>query len=189
MASHIQEHFSPNELHEFHEIFEMFDKDGGGSIDAEELESLLHSLGKFPSTEEVEKLLLMVDADGSGEVDFEEFLELLIMLENSGGGHSEQQLRDWFSKIDVGGKGVVEPADLFQFMAQLSDTGGICLTDLEDDPDKAVSDRTIDWSEEMNKIMIDAKSLLGEQVRKDEKTHLYGITFENFCTIVEELDI
>jgi len=81
--SYIREHFTVNELSEFQEIFDMFDKDKGGSIDAEELESLLHSLGKFPSTEEVEKLLLQVDADGSGEVDFDEFLELLIMLEVS----------------------------------------------------------------------------------------------------------
>ena len=77
-----------------------------------------------------------------------------------------------------------------QFMKRLSDGGGVFLEDLETDPDACVADRTIDWSEKMNNVMIDAKGLLGkDDVRKSEKSNLEGITFENFKKIVEELDM
>jgi len=111
-------------------------------------------------------------------------------LQNNEGGHSDDQLRDWFRKIDKTGKGVIEPQDLMQFMKRLSDGGGVFLEDLETDPDACVADRTIDWSEKMNNVMIDAKGLLGkDDVRKSEKSNLEGITFENFKKIVEELDM
>ena len=47
------------------------------SIDVEELEQPLISLGLCKSREEVWKLMQKVDDDGSGEIEFDEFLSII----------------------------------------------------------------------------------------------------------------
>ena len=46
------------------------DKDGNGSIDKEELMSLMQTLGKDVSADIVEDLMMILDTDGNGTVDF-----------------------------------------------------------------------------------------------------------------------
>ena len=62
---------------EFKEAFKLFDKDSGGSIDAEELKDALESLGQVVTEESVQELVDEVDEDGSGEIEFDEFLVLM----------------------------------------------------------------------------------------------------------------
>eukprot|EP00945_MAST-04E_sp_MAST-4E-sp1_P002460 g2460.t1 len=62
---------------EFKEAFKLFDKDGGGSIDAEELGDAMRALGQDPDPEELQNMVDEVDEDGSGEIEFDEFLILM----------------------------------------------------------------------------------------------------------------
>lgn len=55
--------------------FELFDSDGSGQIDADELAGMLQELCIPLSAEEFAALMKEIDADGSGEIDFGEFLE------------------------------------------------------------------------------------------------------------------
>lgn len=60
------------------DAFQMFDKDGDSRISANELQSVLVSLGdKGHSIEECRQMINSVDKDGDGHVDFQEFLELM----------------------------------------------------------------------------------------------------------------
>ena len=65
------------EISEFREIFNLVDKDGGGSITGEELGELMDTLGIEASPEEVDAMIREIDADGSGEIDFEEFVTVM----------------------------------------------------------------------------------------------------------------
>ena len=47
-------HLSPEEISEFREIFNLVDKDGGGSISKEELGELMDTLGIDATAEELE---------------------------------------------------------------------------------------------------------------------------------------
>ena len=58
------------QLEEFREAFDAFDKDGGGSIDKEELMELFQSLGQTPSSEELDRMVACADADGNETIDF-----------------------------------------------------------------------------------------------------------------------
>ena len=58
---------------EMRQVFDKFDTDGGGSIDAEELQNALKSMGQDLTMDEVNKLIEEIDVNGDGEVDFEEF--------------------------------------------------------------------------------------------------------------------
>ena len=55
-------------------IFEAYDDDGSGEIEASELREILASLGHSVSTAEAATIVAHMDQDGSGTVDFEEFM-------------------------------------------------------------------------------------------------------------------
>ena len=49
---------------ELREAFKLFDKDGDGSITAEELGTVMRNLGQFPSMDELNMMLKEIDIDG-----------------------------------------------------------------------------------------------------------------------------
>ena len=53
--------------------FALFDVDGSGTIDADELQQLAAQLGSRMSAADVQKVMEEVDTDGSGEIDADEF--------------------------------------------------------------------------------------------------------------------
>ncbi|KXJ28037.1 Caltractin [Exaiptasia diaphana] len=63
------------------EVFDLFDSNGGGTIDAEELDLALRSVDIQLSQEEIVDVLTAMDKDGNGEIDFEEFLNLMTNTE------------------------------------------------------------------------------------------------------------
>ena len=65
---------SADDRAEIREIFDHFDKDHNGAIDAEEFTSLLDALGADMAPEEIEVGLSIVDVDGNGTVEWAEFL-------------------------------------------------------------------------------------------------------------------
>ena len=65
----------------FSEVFNLFDMNGGGSIDSDELEKAFHSVDIKLTQEEIRDILVVIDEDGNGEIDFEEFLHLMTSTE------------------------------------------------------------------------------------------------------------
>ena len=63
--------------HEIREAFDLFDTDGSGTIDMQELKVAMRSLGFEPKEGEVEKMVEEVDKDGSGTIEYGEFLEMM----------------------------------------------------------------------------------------------------------------
>merc|ERR1712142_795468 len=61
----------------FREVFELFDKNGGGTIDASELQKTLADVGIEIDGADLHEVMLTLDGDGNGEVDFDEFLKLM----------------------------------------------------------------------------------------------------------------
>ena len=59
-------------------VFAMFDKDGSGSIDRDELKDVFAELGNhFPDTE-LTRMMSLVDTDNSGELEYEEFIRIVL---------------------------------------------------------------------------------------------------------------
>ncbi|KAL5008516.1 hypothetical protein ScPMuIL_014097 [Solemya velum] len=59
------------------EAFKMFDRDGNGFIDADELRICMMNLGEKLTKEEVEEMIKEVDIDFDGRMDYEEFVKLM----------------------------------------------------------------------------------------------------------------
>lgn len=113
--SDILSKYSPGQIRELREAFKLFDKDGDGSITAEELGTVMRNLGQFPSTDELNMMLKEIDIDGDGTFSFEEFVQVMANM----GGLSEQseedeekELRQAFTVFDKTGCGYICASDI-----------------------------------------------------------------------------
>lgn len=66
-----------SEENEILEAFKVFDQDGNGYISARELRTVMASLGRKLTDEEVDDIIREVDLDGDGQIDYEEFLKMM----------------------------------------------------------------------------------------------------------------
>ena len=64
---------SDEQVGEFREAFALFDKDGDLTISADELGTVMRSLGQKPTPAEVRQMIDDVDENGDGTIDFDEF--------------------------------------------------------------------------------------------------------------------
>ena len=75
------EALTPEQIQAFKEAFDLFDNNGGGTIDSAELKETLDSVGIEIDQEDIEDVMMKLDEDGNGEIDFEEFLNLMTNTE------------------------------------------------------------------------------------------------------------
>ncbi|GBG27901.1 Calmodulin [Hondaea fermentalgiana] len=89
------EDLSEEELAEYREIFNLVDRDGGGSISNSELGDLMDTLGINASQEEIDLMINEIDQDSNGEIDFEEFVA--VMSRRVKAAYTPDQVRNAFS--------------------------------------------------------------------------------------------
>lgn len=66
-----------DEIEDYRLAFNMFDKDGSGTISSKEFLKLLKNLGQNVTKDEAQKIMNDLDQDGSGEIDFDEFISYI----------------------------------------------------------------------------------------------------------------
>ena len=76
----IAEELPPEILQEYKDIFSFFDRDGGGSIGAEEFDQVMRTFGWEPKDEELKEMVSVIDQDGDGTISFNEFVWLMTRL-------------------------------------------------------------------------------------------------------------
>lgn len=103
----------------------MFDKDGDGTIDSEELASVMQVLGMNPTKDELNILLDSVDTDRNGVIDLDEFIDVMRgHLHNGpedGAPTPEDELREAFSVFDKDGNGFISPEELKSALLNLGE--------------------------------------------------------------------
>jgi len=103
------------------ECFELFDKDGDGSIEPEELYKALRTFGMKCSEEEIWRLIGTVD-DGDGLLQFGEFVELLAHSRRDVNGNVMGQLaelREAFAMYDTDASGELDVNEIQQALSQM----------------------------------------------------------------------
>eukprot|EP01044_Picomonas_judraskeda_P010647 COSAG03_NODE_1387_length_4188_cov_2.499389_2_plen_284_part_00 len=84
-AAHVQ--LTAAEMASIEEAFEIFDTDGSGAFDMDELEVAIRALGIEVSPEEMQQVFAAIDADGSGTVDKEEYTTAFAICKSAKLGH------------------------------------------------------------------------------------------------------
>merc|ERR1712072_298860 len=79
---------SEKQIAEMREAFDLFDSDGGGTIDIDELGTAMEALGFQPKKGEIKKMVDDLDKDGDGTIDWDEFMILM------GGKLSDKDMKD-----------------------------------------------------------------------------------------------
>jgi len=113
------EHYSEEQIAEFKEAFSLFDKDSDGTIDSEELGTVLRSMGNQPTDEEVEDMIRLADQDGNGAIDFAEFIEMMPTQERD--ENAEEEMLEAFRVFDVDGDGSITADELRQIFNNLGE--------------------------------------------------------------------
>merc|ERR1712126_738889 len=95
-----RESLSEEMIAEFKMAFDIFDHDGGGDINTNELGRVMKLLGQSPSKEELDEIVQAVDVDGSGSIDFDEFLIMMVMQMNENKSASDEEVKEMFRLFD-----------------------------------------------------------------------------------------
>lgn len=99
----------------------MFDKDGDGTIDSEELANVLQVLGMNPTKEELGILLDSVDSDRNGVIDLHEFIDVMQShLQHDPPTHADE-LREAFAVFDKDGNGMISAEELKSALLNLGE--------------------------------------------------------------------
>ncbi|KAL4238030.1 hypothetical protein ACF0H5_002741 [Mactra antiquata] len=118
----MSDNLTPEQIAEFKEAFNLFDRDGSGSISTKELGIVMKSLGETKSDAELAKLIAEVDVDGNGEIDFDEYLEMMANRMSFTG--SADQIREAFKVFDKDNKGYLTVDELRHIMTNLGEKLG-----------------------------------------------------------------
>ncbi|KAL9709517.1 Calmodulin [Leucoagaricus gongylophorus] len=68
-----------DEESDLREAFKVFDLDGNGTINAEELRSTMRSIRVYLTDDELDLMMKEADEDGNGVIDFQEFRRVILL--------------------------------------------------------------------------------------------------------------
>ncbi|XP_065000166.1 uncharacterized protein LOC135633995 isoform X1 [Musa acuminata AAA Group] len=107
---------------EHKEVFSLFDKDGDGHITLEELRTIIRSLGREPTLQELQDMIREVDVDGNGTIEFDEFMNVIAMrTKEAAEAEAEEELREAFKVFDIDNNGYISPSELMSVMTNLGE--------------------------------------------------------------------
>jgi Ca2+-binding EF-hand superfamily protein len=109
------------QLLEVTEAFKMFDRDGDGTLDVSELETVMKSLGQQPTKEEIMAIIKAASDNGEDSLTLAEFTILMAdrIRETSEGGDVEKEFHSAFRAFDTNGDGYLSHAELKKVMVNL----------------------------------------------------------------------
>ncbi len=109
-----------DEILEIKEAFDLFDTDGGGSIDPKELKAAMVSLGFEAKNQTIYQMISDLDADGSGAIDFKEFLDM--MTARMSDRDTREDIEKVFKLFDHDKGGRISIKDLRRVAQELGET-------------------------------------------------------------------
>merc|ERR1719206_857458 len=108
------ESLSQEDIQKLKEAFNLFDKDGDGTIDEDELLDLMITLDPSMTRDEFKQLIQQYDTDGDGQIDWEEFCVLMkpailsTDMADNDGIMTEEDMKAAFNIADADGSGFIE---------------------------------------------------------------------------------
>ena len=142
-SAYANEFVSVEEVLDIKKAFDLFDYDGGGSIDPKELKENINALGIEAKAEAVWHMIAEIDTDGSGQLEFDEFFEMMTTRPSE--NESREEIHKVFVTFDANRTGYIALKDLRKVAKDLGElTDDNTLQDMIDradfDQDNLVSE-------------------------------------------------
>ena len=90
------------------DLFDKIDTDGSGSLEREEVETLVGDLGKELTKDRLDEVMDELDVDGDGQVSFVEFKEWWDSQQFQSEEDRDVELSDLFEQVDTDGSGEID---------------------------------------------------------------------------------
>ena len=110
---------SKEQISKFEETFSLIDRDCNGTINKEELDNVMRSLGHRVTEVELQDFINKVDGS-SNAVDLPGFLTIMGLLKTKN-NKVEEEFREVFNVFDIDGNGFISATELRQVMGDLGD--------------------------------------------------------------------
>ena len=114
MAENISS-LTKEQLEEYKEAFDIFDKDGSGTITSDELRQVMTNLGKKCTVEDAKKMIADVDTNQNETVEFDEFIKMM----QKSSIPKEEELKRAFKVFDKDNDGKITHSELKQAMEEM----------------------------------------------------------------------
>jgi Ca2+-binding EF-hand superfamily protein len=112
---------TPEQIKDFTDSFNLFDKDKSGFIDKKELALCIKALGYEPTPREVLNMIALVDTDRGGEISLDEFQTLMALQLSI--PIASDELTDAFRSFDSDNSGFITIDNLREAMTELLPPG------------------------------------------------------------------
>ncbi|MFB2980394.1 EF-hand domain-containing protein [Microseira sp. BLCC-F43] len=90
--------------------FEIFDRDGNGTISIKELKQVIQAIGQNVTQTQLQEIIAEIDINRDGEIDFEEFCSSGIVSQDN--QSPERDLMQVFQKFDKNGDGYIDVQEM-----------------------------------------------------------------------------
>merc|ERR1712060_32786 len=112
---------------ELQSVFDLFDRDGDGTIDSEELSTLMKKLGFEPNQEKLMEVVRSVDKNANGKLEFDEFCAFLKAAKNKIG--IDNAIEEQLTSTMADENGYVNSCDIRQFMGAFAEQLGQAISE------------------------------------------------------------
>eukprot|EP00966_Prymnesium_polylepis_P322201 7378466-Prymnesium_polylepis.3 len=121
-----QDSTGTDRMEELQNLFQMFDIDGNGTIDCDEIAALLKKLGFTPDEARIREVVNKVDTNNNGQLEFVEFCEFLKLAKQGVGlNQAVEQELDAYSAAD----GYISKDEISKLTRTFAETLGQHITD------------------------------------------------------------
>ena len=110
-----------DKIAEYKEAFDMFDKDGSGTIDVGEIVKIMKNFGYPIKKSEAQRMISEIDDNGDGELDFEEFVTLMEKQTNYVDQTEEELVLAAFKSFDKDHDGKITNHEFKYLLTKMGD--------------------------------------------------------------------
>ena len=110
-----------DKIAEYKEAFDMFDKDGSGTIEVGEIVKIMKNFGYPIKKSEAQRMISEIDDNGDGELDFEEFVTLMEKQTNYVDQTEEELVLTAFKSFDKDHDGKITNHEFKYLLTQMGD--------------------------------------------------------------------
>ena len=108
-----------DKIAEYKEAFDMFDKDGSGTISVNEIVKIMKNFGYPIKKSEAQKMISDIDDNRDGEIDFEEFVTLMEKKTNTVEETEEELVLRAFKSFDKDHDGKITNYEFKYLLTQM----------------------------------------------------------------------